>query len=244
MGVTESEIILAPMFEGPSEPDALAAFASEPEQTDEAVLAPPSDELEDLQPQVEQRTWIVRGRIDNGYPVGDPKRKEEDFERTYVQESLSYLGFMQFTNLIGRTVDAAMSGDEGLSMQSMGDVLSVAGQSSSLLDGSFALQLSDFAGMDAFVRGFAKLSMYVPDMLAEAQCIWLRVPLRERLAVMQVWGRPIREGGLSTQEGIEMLNVFVDQNYDDLADFLPRLLSGLRSTWERARRRSRGQRGA
>lgn len=218
--------------------DPLAAFATEPDSTDpdgDALSISSTDDLDDLEPQVMERTWHVKGKIHNQYQPGDPQYREEDFERTYVQKPLSYLAMMQFTALLGRSIDSAMSGPEGFSIERIGDITSAgASNTQSLLDGSF-LQRADFDGIDAFVRGFAKLAAYVPDIVAEAQCIWLRVPLRDRLAVMQVWSGPVDEGGLSMSEGEEMLRVFIDQNYAELEDFLGRRLRRVRRTWSRAR---------
>src|ERR1700757_1190044 len=169
-------------IEGGIREDVFQAFASEPDPVS------PTAELDDVEKQVLERTWKFSGQI-RGMVGG--QMREEPFEREYVQKPLSYLAMMQFTALLGRSIDAAMSGPEGLSMQSLGDVLSVAGQQSSLLDGGFSLARSDFDGIDAFVRGFAKLAAYVPDIIAEAQCIWLRVPLRDRLALIQIWEKPV-----------------------------------------------------
>jgi hypothetical protein len=211
-------------------PEALDAFAGEPEDEQERPAS--TDELDDIEQQVHERTWVFKGVISGrlrGQDVSDP------FERTYVQKPLSYLAMMQFTSLLGRAIDTAMSGPEGLSVENLGDVMSLQ-SSTSILD-SFSLTQSDFAGIDTFVRGFAKLAAYVPEIIAEAQCIWLRAPLRDRMALVELWAKPVDEGGLSCDDGEEMLRVFIDQNYEELENFLRKRLQRVIKAVRQAQRR-------
>lgn len=197
--------------------DVFEGFDSEPEPPQEPredpVPVSSTEEMDDVEKQVIERAWHFEGTI-KGMVRG--QIREEKFERDYVQKPLSYLAMMQFTGLLGRSIDSAMSGPEGLSMQGLGDVMSIAGASNIFSGG---LGASDFEGIDAFVRGFAKLAAYVPDLVAEAQCIWLRVPLRDRMALVELWSKPVDEGGLSSDEGEEMLTLFIDQNYEELERF-------------------------
>jgi hypothetical protein len=215
------------------DPDVFGAFDQEPDAPEQKEQDPvsSSDELDDIEPQVLERLWHFEGEI-KGMVRG--QLRAERFEREYVQKPLSYLAMMQFTALLGRSIDAAMSGPEGLSMQGIGDVLSVAGA-----DGIFSggLRTSDFEGIDAFVRGFAKLAAYVPDIIAEAQCIWLRVPLRDRMALIEIWSKPVDEGGLSAADGEEMLGIFIDQNYEELERFFVERSRRTAKRWQRARKR-------
>jgi hypothetical protein len=203
--------------------EALEAFAEE-QDVDEPVDDVPASnaDLDDVLKEVPERAWKVSGMLygkrRQGRQIVDV---EEPFEATYVQKPLSYLAMMQFTGLLGRKLDELMSGPEGISTQDLPSLMSVPDMVSFDDSGKLAIDFTqgDFAGVDSFVRGFAKLASYAPEILAEAQCIWLRVPPRERLAVIEIWSRPMDEGGLSMNEGEEMMDVFIHQNYEELERF-------------------------
>lgn len=195
---------------------------------------PAPSELDDVEKPVEERLWKFSGTI-KGIVRGKPV--EELFEREYVQKPLSYLAMMQFTGLLGRKIDEAMSGDEGLSIESITSIVDVASYASGGSISAGILSQGDFAGVDSFVRGFAKIAAYVPDIIAEAQCIWLRVLYQDRPALVEVWHKPVDEGGLSMDEGEEMLRIFIDQNYEELERFLALRLRRIGKTAARARKR-------
>lgn len=159
------------------------------------------DFLDEIQPRGAIREWIVRD-ISDGAPM---------YERMYVQRPLSYFGKIEVFGLLGATVDKAMK--DGVSVDSViqiGDVF--AGQSSSI---------------DSFIGGIARLAMYAPDLLMELYCIALAVPRGEREWVKSVWERPTTEGGLSDEDGLEVLQIFVEQNGEALRDFFTQKLPGV-----------------
>jgi hypothetical protein len=191
----------------------------EPPAEEESQPLPGESELDDVVKDVEQRLWTVDGMI-SGWVRGE--LRSEPFRREYTQKPLSYLAMMQFTGLLGRKIDEAMSGPEGLSTNALTDVMQISEMIKPNSDGGgmrLDLSRTDFSGIDAFVRGWAKLCAYVPEILAEAQCIWLRVPIPERMAVVEVWSKPVDEGGLSMDEGEEMFRLFIAQNYEELENF-------------------------
>jgi hypothetical protein len=61
-------------------------------------------------------------------------------------------------------------------------------------------------------------------VIEEAQCIWLRVPFRDRMLVREIWAKPVDEGGLSNDEGEEMMTVFLLQNYEEIERFFAKRL--------------------
>lgn len=220
--------------------DALGAFADEPDETAEEVEAPdrPVSDVDDVVKDVPEKSWrvhgMLKGRRRQGREVVD---YEQEFDRTYIQKPLSYLGMLQFTGLIGRKLDEILS--SGLSMGVVNEVMAFQEMIGRNEDGGLSLDLSqtDFSGIDSFVRGFAKIAAYVPDIIPEAQCIWLRVPPADQLAVMQIWSRPIDEGGLTMDEFEEMLDIFINQNYEELETFLLRRLKRLGRRVIKERRR-------
>lgn len=206
----------------PNAPDPFAGADPEvqPPAEPEAVTAV-SDELDDVERQIAHREWVFKGKVD-GIIRGQDVQQE--VERTYVQKPLSYTGMIQFTGLLGRKIDEAMSGPEGLSVSMIGELADLAqmvGQGEELTREVLTAQLtqSDFSGIDAFVRGFAKLAAYTPDIIDEAQCIWLRIPFRDRMLMRELWAGAPDEGGLSGDEGEEMFTLFIRQNYAELEGF-------------------------
>lgn len=161
--------------------------------------------LDEIEPSAAVREWIVRD-LHEGAPI---------YERMYVQRPLSYFGKIEIFGLLGATLDKAMK--DGMSVDSVmevGDVFS--GQATNI---------------DSFIGGIARLAMYAPDLLMELYCIALGVPRGEREWVKSVWERSAVEGGLSDDDGIMILQVFVQQNGEALRDFftqkMPDAVKGL-----------------
>lgn len=203
-----------------------------PAETTATVL---DEQLDDIELQVEAREWIVAGQIS----VIDPRNNGEtqiDFTRTYTQKPLSYTAMLQFTGLMGDRISGVMN--QGVTLESvLGDVGVIAG---AFAEGG--ISRDDFAGVDSFVHGLAKLASHLPDIVEDCQCIWLRVPLHERPVVKEIWGRSPVDGGQTMQDGEDMLNLFIAQNYPELEDFfverLPRVLKQARQA-RKTRSRSR-----
>lgn len=182
-------------------------------------LAKPSPE-EDIEKPIRHKEW----KFSADYDVEIRGTKEtHHFERTYTQKPLSYQAFGEFTALLGRNLDEAMSGPSGISIDRL--LPGEAGQLPlAFQDGKLSLVQSDFAGVDSIIQGIGKLASFIPDFMGEAQCIWLRVPRAERALLIDIWSRSTDEGGMTMDEGEEMLTLFIEQNYDELEDFLPRYL--------------------
>lgn len=211
-------------------------FGGDADPTETQSTAPPS-ELDDIEKQVEHRVWKVDGIV-TGVLRNQPV--EERVVREYVQKPLSYTSMIQFTGLLGRKIDEAMSGPDGLSLQALTELADMAqAAAGGAITSAFASQLSrnDFSGIDAFIQGFAKLASYVPDIIDEAHCIWLRVPFRDRMLVREIWGKPVDEGGMSMDEGEEMFTLFIRQNYEELERFFGERLRRIQKAIQAERKR-------
>lgn len=185
---------------------------------------------EDIEKVVAHKEWTIKAP----YVVRIAGVDEEKmFERTYVQKPLSYHAFGEFTGLIGRKLAEAMRGPDGLSL----DRLSPGDVPLQYRDGKISLADTEDNEIDPIVQGIAKLATYVPDLMGEAQCIWLRIPRSERGMVLDFWSRPVDEGGMSMDEGEEMLELFIEQNYDELNGFLKRY-GRVKNVVQRMRKRS------
>jgi hypothetical protein len=190
----------------------------------------PSSALDDVEKQVVTRAWHFEGTI-KGVVRGQPV--EEHIIRDYEQKPLSYIAMIQFTGLLGRKIDEAMAGPEGLKIESIAEIAEVV----QLASAGGQLSAGAFAGIDSFVSGLAKISSYVPDVIEEAMCIWLRIPFRDRMLVREIWAKPVDEGGLSNDDGEEMMTLFLRQNYEEVERFFVERLRRMGKVVQEERRR-------
>lgn len=175
-----------------------------------AVSKPPqskqddTDVIDTLVPKAEPKTWTI----------SDGKQ-----DREYIQRPLSFFGKMQFFSLVGEVIDKAVSGDEGLRISSL---FEAPGGRDGLLSAA------DFRDADTFVQGVGKLLTYAPDFLEKSYCIWLSVPDHERKWAISVMKQPKEAGGFTDEEGIEIIEIFIDQNWESLEDFFRNKIVTLR----------------
>lgn len=127
-----------------------------------------------------------------------------------TQKPLSFFGKMEVFSVLGNALDKAMSGPDGISL-------------SELLDGprpvNGQLSASNFQDADAFVRAITKLVQYAPELLLDLYVIVLGVPRGERDYVKDVMEEPEDRGGLSDEDGLGIIETFIDQNWDVMVDF-------------------------
>jgi hypothetical protein len=135
---------------------------------------------------------------------------------------MSFVGKMQWFALVGGVMDKALGGANGVSVN---ELLSTPGER-----GQFTA--SDLRDADTFVRALGKLMTFAPDFLLDSYCIWLGVPEHQRTLVKQIMGMPEEEGGLTDDQGLEIIEVFIDQNFDALADFFGDKIGALRKRVE------------
>lgn len=173
---------------------------------------------EDIEKPVTHKEWVFEAQYEI---MMKGEMVPETFKRTYIQKPLSYHAFGEFTGLMGRKLAEAMRGPDGLSLDRL-----TPGEASIPLqfnDGQISLAGGEGDNLiDPIIQGIAKLATYVPDLMGEAQCIWLRVPRSERPLLIDIWARPVDEGGMSMDQGEEMLSIFIEQNYNELNSFLKR----------------------
>ena len=72
---------------------------------------------------------------------------------------------------------------------------------------------------------------YAPDFLVECYAIWLDVPMQERgwfrRVLNQSYDPDRNRWGITDEQGIEMVEVFIDQNYRDIREFFSGKLPAL-----------------
>jgi len=162
------------------------------------------DVVDLLRPKAEPREW---------------KLGKGEYSRAFVQRPLSFIAKMQWFSLIGEVLDKAMSGDDRLSINNLFDAPST-GRGG-------RLTVEDFRDADTFVQAVGKLLVHAPDFLTKSYCIWLSVPDYERDYVKQLMELPPEEGGLTDEQGVQIIETFIDQNYEALDSFFRDKLAGL-----------------
>lgn len=120
----------------------------------------------------------------------------------YVQKPLSFFGKIEFFSVVGKAVDKALS--EGTSITDILDVPDI--NSSNPLGNSMA-------EADVFITAIAKISQHAPELLKDLYTVILAVPRGDRERVKEL----LEE--LSDDEGIGILETFVDQNWEVLTNF-------------------------
>lgn len=156
---------------------------------------PAEDSTEVLEPSAQNREVVIGV---------DP------FRKTYTQKPLSFFGKMEIFAVLGGALDKAMSGPEGLSLN---ELISGPGE----LGGSVTTE--NLRDADTFVKAIGKLLQYAPGLLLDLYVVILSVPRGERELVKAQMEQHEDDGGLSTDDGFGILETFIDQNWDVMADF-------------------------
>ena len=167
------------------------------------------DVIDTIQPKAEPKSWTLREYNEKG---------EVTTERTYVQRPLNFFGKMNFFSLAGEVIDKSLSGDDGLRLSALFEMPG---------DGR-TMSASDFRDADTFVQGVGKILTYAPDFLEKSYVIWLGVPDYEVEWAKAVMKQPADRGGLSDDDGVEIIEVFIDQNWESLETFFREKIGSLR----------------
>lgn len=169
----------------------------------EEVSAPLGEPVAVAEP-VEEKEDVLHAIVPNDEPK-EVVLTLDGADRTYVQAPLKYFRKMEFFGLVGRTIDEAMSGEDGLTVNS------IFGANTPTSVGELAA--SDFGDLDSFLALVAKIANYAPDFLKDCYVIWLDVPKRER-----VWAREALDN-LEDEAGLAIIETFIDQNWDSIERF-------------------------
>jgi hypothetical protein len=186
--------------------------------------------MEILEPKIEARRWLIGKPPEEG-------GKETQFS-VYTQQPLGYMARNRLFALIGRTMSAAIKATGG-SVAGMDDIFG-AGAGGTIIERGKRLTQTDLADASQFFTMAMELVGYAPDFLGEFYSIVLEVPYRERAwfkDVIEQASRPDEDKwGLSEDDGIEMIEIFIDQNYEDIRRFfaerLPRIAKRARQREE------------
>jgi len=141
-----------------------------------------------------------------------------DYEFEFVQKPLSFIGKLEFFSVMGKALDRAMAGPDGISIA---DLLEVPDRPTG------GLSAEDLKDADTFVKGVTKLLVYAPEMIGDLYCVILQVPQGMRDAVKQVMAANEDDGGLSDEDGFAVIETFIDQNWEVLRDFFTQRIGRL-----------------
>lgn len=169
-------------------------------------VAASQDPAEVLEPSVATRTQVVG---------------KDEYQFVYTQKPLSFFGKLDFFAVMGRALDRAMSGPTGISVA---DLLDVPDRG----DGA-SITKEDLKDADTFIRGVSRLISYAPEIVSDLYCVILNIPRGEREVVKEIMALDEEKGGLSDDDGIEILNSFFDQNWEVLRDFFKERIAPLLS---------------
>lgn len=175
------------------------------------------DALEVLEPKAAPKIWII----------GKPPEAggNEDEYSIYTQRPLGYFARLRFFSLVSKTIGTAVKAGGGVDLG--GDFLNTVDD----IRTKRSVDESDFADAGAFIGLAMQLISYSPDFLLECYCLWLDVPVAEK-----VWAKMVMEQrhdpdnnkwGLTDDQGLEMVEVFIDQNYEDIRRFFAEKVPGL-----------------
>jgi hypothetical protein len=127
-----------------------------------------------------------------------------DYAQAWVQKPLSFFNKMDFFACVGKALDNALK--SGLSV----DVL---------IEAADGVDIDDDMKADAFAQAIVKLVQEAPEVLPELFCIVLGVPRSKREATKVIMELPEDEGGISDEQGFEIIDTFVEQNGALMRDF-------------------------
>lgn len=192
----------------------------EEERKREEALEKAQKELEALDPQTKAKRWMIGKPPEYG-------GGERDYA-IYVQEKLPWMARQKFFSLVGRTMATAIKASGG-DVGGMSDVFGDDG--GSLIERGRRLTSRDFSDASSFMALAFELVGYAPNFLSECYCIWLNVPrldrdwARERFN--EPWNPEADDWGLKDEDHEEIINTFIDQNYEEIrrffAEVLPRM---------------------
>lgn len=173
-------------------------------QPQQAQPTPPENPVEILVPKAAVKSW----------KIGPPENQME-----LVQRPLSLFKKMEWIALVGEVVDRAMSGPNPITVGNLFSTPNIEGGT---------LRPEDFRDADTFVQAVGKLISYMPDFLQKSFCIWLDVPDYRYEIAIELMSQPPENGGLSDEDGMEIIEIFIDQNYEAIYDLFGNKMGKLR----------------
>lgn len=164
------------------------------------------DPVEVLESSVEPVVYVI--------PETVPENAPEDFpeQEIYTQGELSFFGKIDFFATMAKAIEKAMK--EGVSISELLDMPD--------REENSEFNIDDFAEADAFVKAIMQLVGYADELLLDLYCVILAVPRPERAEKKAIFDRYITD-----DQGFEIIEKFVDQNWDVMVGFFKERITPL-----------------
>jgi hypothetical protein len=159
---------------------------------------------------VPKRAWEVKGE----------DRDHNMIERTYIQEELSFYQVQDFANIGTSYVQKFINGELGVSLKEIftGDLKQrVQMPSMDDVNAESAEKLID-ENTD-LILGIIKAINKIPELEMQIMLLSLGVPIGEQKWAETILRGPVSRGGLTRQQGFDLLLTFIKQNTQAVVDF-------------------------
>lgn len=153
--------------------------------------------IEALEPSVAPREL----RFEWTDPAGQP------IERVYIQAQLGMFPTQEFTTRISEILDSFVQGEMGMKI---GDLFRGGLSMPVTMDEGAVNSIVD-ENME-LIKAFFKLLQVLPDLQLDIICLSLGVPRAERAWAKLQLQEPPHRGGLTVEDGFDLLEVFIKQN--------------------------------
>lgn len=165
---------------------------------------------------VDEQIEVLVSRKENKTWTFGPKGQE----LTYIQRPLGWLAKLEFFSIVGRIVDQMMSGPDGITVNTLVNTMRGPRERSG------QLTMQDFMDADSLVQGLSRIIGYSPDVVEDLYCLWLSVPRGEYELAKEYMRMPPEKGGLRDEDGIQIIETFIDQNAKAIEELFREALPG------------------
>lgn len=205
-----------------------------PEQDDERPQPEPTHSEEEvvelLSPKSDKATVLIGKPPDKG-------GTKDQFE-VYTQQPLGHIDLLKFYALIGNVISESIKAG-GTAVMGMDDVFGP--DAGSIRQRIGALSSQDLTDASGFATVLFKVLAFSPDLMLDFNCIALEIPNNERQWARAVMSMPYRpdddKWGLTSEQSQEIIERFVDQNYEDIRRFFAESLPAIAKRATHAERR-------
>lgn len=166
-----------------------------------------------------EQTEESRAAIEALEPSRDPKALPRDLqfhwtlpdgrpvEKTYTQDELGMFPAQEFTTRVTEIIDSFVKGEFGIKI---GELFRGEVDMPVSLDAESTQSFMD--DNEQLIQAFIKLVQILPDFQQDVMVLSLGVPRLEREWAKQQLSEPPHRGGLTVEEGFDILIKFIQQN--------------------------------
>lgn len=161
--------------------------------------------IEAIEPGIEQRELVFNWTAPDGRPI----------ERAYIQAELGMFPVQEFTTRITEIIESFTEGEMGMKLGELfrGDVKMPTEFTPEAVDGVVEENIQ-------LIRALIKLVNILPGFQLDIMCLSLGVPRREHDWAKEQMQEPPSRGGLTVEDGFDILKWFIRQNAELLRETL------------------------